>query len=300
MTLLLLLACAEPFSVNRKDLGPFRVAALGVREGVARAAVWSGLGPYHEASPTLEWSLDGVSLGEGYDVAVPGPGELSLVATSPEGEVKEAVVEVAEAPPTPTLRRESVVLEGLRVEARAEVVGEPIEGSAPADAAVRLHLDGVPEGSTVHWMGLDGMGTLLELDADSADLLAEEVVFDDLEVESREPTGPGIYSQLALIFDGKGANAWLWLDAAIGVEGALLPVGARLLPAEQSLGPGLVEATLVRVEGGWALEDFLAVAEVGAAPACGVEGEPFDLDWLAEGRCPLPEVEGQRLTLEIP
>ena len=42
----LLPGCAEPFAVNRHDLGPFRIAALGVVDGQASAAIWSGQ-PFH-------------------------------------------------------------------------------------------------------------------------------------------------------------------------------------------------------------------------------------------------------------
>ena len=46
---LLLTACDPNFTVSHEDLGPFRVAGIGVAldadgEKVASAAVWSGLG----------------------------------------------------------------------------------------------------------------------------------------------------------------------------------------------------------------------------------------------------------------
>ena len=84
----MLLACAEPFDVQRDVLGPFRITAIGVEDGVARAAIWSGEGMVHASSPRLAWTLDGEELGEGYEVAVDGGGELGLVVTAADGSLQ--------------------------------------------------------------------------------------------------------------------------------------------------------------------------------------------------------------------
>ena len=106
-----LAACQEPFSVNRRELGPFRIAAVGVVDGVASAALWSGLGLYHDERPSLTWTLDGAPLGEGFDVAVPAEGgQLGLTVTAPDGRVYVAEVTARAAPrtrsPTPPKRRD--------------------------------------------------------------------------------------------------------------------------------------------------------------------------------------------------
>lgn len=49
--LLLLAGCHADFTVNRQDLGPFRIAAVGVVDGRAAAAVWSGLDLYTQQEP---------------------------------------------------------------------------------------------------------------------------------------------------------------------------------------------------------------------------------------------------------
>ena len=51
--------CAEPFEVRRQELSGFRIAAVGVVDGKASAAIWSGEGLGHAEAPILEWSMDG-------------------------------------------------------------------------------------------------------------------------------------------------------------------------------------------------------------------------------------------------
>lgn len=302
--LLLLCACQVPFEINRKDLGPFRVAAIGVEGGGARAAVWSGLGLYHEQSPTLEWSLDGAPLGEGYAVVVPGAGRLALVATSPDGLVAEATVTVAEPPPAPTVARAAVgPIDDPSIEARLALDEQPVDAAVPEGQALRLRLSNIEAGYSLHWMSALGMGTTLELSEDAADVLAEELVFDDGVLASRTPVEPGLFHQLALLYDGAGSNRWVWIDGAIGVDGPFARQGERLIPVDSELSPGLwaFDVALEDSVEGIALSNPEAVDDLSAMTlSCGAPGEPFQLHWVAEGRCPRPALDGARVVLEIP
>lgn len=322
LALLLLSACDADFDVARGELGPFRVAALGVERAedgslVAAAAVWSGLGLYHEASPALSWTLDGQPLGEGYDVVVPDSGELGLVATSPDGEVREARVDIAAPPPALSVTRSRVDLgDDLSLEARQQATATDVEVSAPKGEAARLSLAFVEEAAeadwSARWMLALGHGTLLEVDALAADVLAEEITWDDGEIVDRDELEPGLFPTLALVLDGAGSNRWVWADAAIGLDLPALRHEGRLLPLSQADGeavaeaaPGYVAATLVEADGasGVALDEVTVLTTldltVQDALSCAPAGQPFRFAWIAEGRCPRPEVLGARVVLEV-
>ncbi|MEY3210590.1 MAG: hypothetical protein RIT28_1071 [Pseudomonadota bacterium] len=304
-----LAACQEPFSVNRRELGPFRIAAVGLVDGVASAALWSGQGLYHDERPALTWTLDGAPLGEGYDVAVPAEGGLlGLTVTAPGGGVYAAEVTARSAPiASPDVTRAGVDLsDAIDLAARRDVLADSVTTSVPEGEATRLSLtgDGV-EDLTWRWMSAGGLGSLLELDVGVVDVLAEELEFDDGVLISRTPTGPGLYPQLALGLDGAGGNLWVWTDAAIGVTTPLLRHEGRLIPADAEAGPGLVAGT-VRLS-----DDVVGITLIDVAPATEDDiagtllpctpnpGAPFRLQWLAEGRCVRADLDGERIVLEV-
>lgn len=133
--MLLLLACAEPFDVRRQDLGPLRIAAVGVVDGRASAAVWSGEGMGHATAPQLTWTLDGDELGTGWDVAVAAPGTLELVVEAGQ-EVEHAQVSVAYA--------------------------DAFEWTRDGDDVVRLELDAGDR--TARWMTAHGVNEVVPLE----------------------------------------------------------------------------------------------------------------------------------------
>ena len=308
--LLLFCGCQGPFSVERHDLGPFRIAAMGVEDGVARAAVWSGEGMYHSDPLTLSWTLDGEPLGEGFAVEVSGPGTLGLTATSSAGERLEGEVSVADAAPVFAVARSAVDLgDDLSLEARASAAETAVLTTVGADQAMRLRLsfgEQDASGLSARWMTADGHGSLLEVETFAADVLAEELEWDDGALVDRTPLEPGVYPQLALIIDGAGGNRWLWVDAGIGLEGAWVRHEGRLLPwdgAADAPNSGLVALTLGALDPllGPTPTDMEAVDDIAQQDplACAPAGLPFSLSWLVEGRCPLSDVDGARVVVEV-
>jgi hypothetical protein len=214
---------------------------------------------------------------------------------------------VADLPAELALMRAEVDLRQseLEREAREAMEAEPVDDAVATGLAARLEL-GEPGGAEleeglVRWMRADGVGTLLELDERSADFLAEDVVFEDGEIVSRESLGDGLYSLLALHLGGEGANRWLWIDVAVGEEGPWWRHEGRLLPGEVSAETGLVAGTVVEAEGlaGLSLEDLASVENLDELEplACAPGDTPFRLAWIAEGRCPRPDMLGKRVVV---
>lgn len=294
--LLLFGACDAEFSVARDRLDPWRVVGLGVLDGIASIALWSGIGPWHEEPTQLSWSLDGELLGEGYGVEVPGPGELSVEAIAPDGQSASGSVTVAEGLAITGWAREAVTLEELELEDRREASGTEVAAAVAADEATRVTLtvDGDVE---TRWMST--RGTPLALDARRADLLNEDVVFDDGELEERSALEAGLTHHLALVLDGAGANSWSWIDSAHGVEGDFWRHEGRLLPGLADA--GLVAGTLVADdEHGVVLDELEPVADLAEQEPldCAPADEPFRLAWVVEGRCLRPDVVGARVVVE--
>lgn len=305
LTALALVGCAEPFDETRQDLVSFRIAAVGVVDGVAAAVVWDGQDMFHADPVALSWTLDGVAIGEGWGVPVSGYGELGLTATSHNGEERQAVVTVSQTLSGGlSVGRESVDLGGsLDLDARREVTGTAIEGVAPAGSAVRLTVGGRAEDERLRWMVGGGVGTLLELDDDRSDLLREELTWEDGVVTGRDALGEGFVHALVLSLDETGGNRWLWADAVVAEGGILLRHEGRLVPGEGDVPPGLAAVTLEYVDTSYGviLGDPVPVDDLAdyQPPACAAAGVPFRLAWLPEGRCVSQETQGARVVVEV-
>ena len=303
---LTLLGCDALFDVERRELGPFRIAAIGVVDGEASAAIWSGDGLYHDEAPTLEWTLDGRRLGEGWGLPVTDGDVLELTATSANGDVKYATVSVRDTPRAFEINRYAAVLTDVSLEARREADVRPIDGAADPGESVRVRL-GADEGSVARWMTALGEGTALELEDLAADLFDETLLFEDGELASREPLDRAFTHHLALVIDGDGGNRWSWIDAAYETEESMIRHEGWLIPVERNAAPGAGETriavTLVEDDGvtGIRFEDIVGVDDLTEQTplTCAIPDEPFRLSWIAEGRCPRPDVVGARVVLEV-
>lgn len=305
--LLLAVGCAEPFAVQREVLGPFRIAAVGVVDGSAHAAVWSGQ-PFAEGATHLAWSLDGQPLGEGWGVPVPpeaAGSTLSLVATAPDGEQREAVVSVGVAPASFSVARQPVDLSSLWTlsdRLAAEPLGSDTDEVEPG-LAVRLTADLAPE-ATARCMLPRGQGTLLALSDTQADLLPETLRIEDGELLSRSSVEPGLATALVLSLDGAGGNRWEWVQVSMGV-----PLGDRVrhegfvVEADGAdARTGLLAVTVADIDaeaGTLVLREAEAVEDLSSQESLACGPAPFRLAWLWEGRCLADEVLGSRIVLEV-
>ena len=300
--------CAPGFSVERHRLGPPRIAAVGVVDGALHAALWSGRGLFHDQAPRLSWSVDGAPWGEGFGVPAPAAGRVRLDAEV-DGVPLVAVLSIPERPAVSplTLSREQLRLGAdLSVDARAAVVGEPVEAAVDADADARLRVEGA-DGRSLRWMIAGEDGGVLEVDATAADLLRNRTVYDDGTVRRGQRGPVGVYTALVLAIDGAGSNRWRWADVAMGVPGPLLVAGERLLAVDVDPPPsGLLVVRMftdpsagplgLRVEAVGPVDR----PEDGPPPlSCAPAGRPLRLDDLAEGWCTRADVDGLDVVLEL-
>lgn len=307
-------ACQPEFPVERHVLGPFRLAAMAVVDGLARAAIWSGDGPTHAEAPVLAWTADGDPLGEGFGVAVPpGTGRLGLTVTGPAGQRIVGSVGVADCAAALSVSRATVPTDGaLSLAARQDWPETPVaDGADRADLGVRLRAasTGFPQGPALRWMVAGTAATVLEVEDDAADLLAERVVFDGGELESRSPTGPALHHGLVLALGGDGCNRWQWWDVPFVQDGPFLAVGASRLPVlDDSLTDAVAAAPVVEAElhildgvphvAGLAAAADTAPDEEGGL-ACGDGSADLDLAWMWSGRCTRAELDGARVRLVV-
>ncbi len=304
--LFLIVSCRAEFDVSRTELGPFRIAAIGVEDQggecpVATAAIWSGEGLFHSQSVQVKWRLDGEELGEGWAVPVCDVGVLELLAIDPVGIEREARVDVVVRSGGIAVQREALVLAELGLEERRALTGEAVRATIPEGLAMRVHLEGVSDTDFVSWMSPPDQAHLLGLETGSVDLLMETWSLDVDGVLVGREASAGTSSHLALVRDGSGGNAFLWVDAIFGAPDAeFVRHEGRLIHA-----PGLEAASFLsaRVEAdaqGWHLEDLEEAVEGGVNDAACAKGAPtFSLDWIANGRCALDTLAGSTILLEL-
>jgi hypothetical protein len=300
-------ACQPRFPVERHVLGPFRLAAMGVVQGRAQAAVWSGAGPTHAEAPVLRWSADGVVLGDGQGLAVPaGVQRLSLEVEAPDGTLHEGEVSVSDCDAALSLERAVVDSRGsLGLAAREQWAEIPTEHGATADGeAVRLTASGAgfPGGLELRWMVAGEEATVLELDALRADVFAEQIELDDGELESRRATGAALHHLLALGIDGAGCNRWRWASVPFGEEGPWVVLGEARVAADTEPPDGeLLSGWLTINEGVPQLSEL--APELSEDPElalpCGDGSAVLDPEWMWSGRCTRDELDGERVLVRV-
>lgn len=304
-------ACAEPFTVERHELGPPRLVAMGVWEGRARAALWSGQ-EVHAQAPVLAWALDGVPLGEGHDVVVPGPGELSLEATVAGRQVTGSVM-VGDWVSMNIDKQSVVVGDDASIDGRAGWATTGAVEQAEAGEGLRVAVSGRPEDATLRWMLASSTWSVLELNVDTADVLAETVEFDDGAVSERTPADPGEAAAVVLSVDGTGNTGWHWFDAGIGSERPLLPIGDHLVAVGEDVAlTNLLEESAPYVVAELAVEEgelWLVAAEGASNLSRALEqvsvldcapspDQPLPMWAVLEGRCTAADLDGRAVVLE--
>lgn len=307
--------CRAEFDVARDALGPFRIAAMGVESGEgcprATASLWSGEGLFHREAPQVSWSLNGDPIGEGWAVPVCGEGLLELSATNAEGEVRLGQVNVSLREGALSVSRAAVDLSSLELEERREVEAVEVHSIVPLGSATRVSVGGMTESDVLVWMSPDlrdgsgevlpDQGELLELSETQADLLAENWTLDKEGLLETRSAYAGVDSHLALVMDGQGGNRFLWVDAGFGLnEAGFLRHSGRLIDAGVVPDNGLLAATLVETDDGVELTELAEASETDLVETDCAHGAPlFELDWIANGRCSVEELNGQRIVLEV-
>lgn len=300
--------CQEPFAEDRHDLASFRVAGVSAAtdedgDTTLSAAVWSGLGPYHDTLPQLAWSTSGdLATGQGATMAVDFPGAVELTASSGDA-VEAARLDLDHAVAPPVVAGFTRLAVDLDIAQVADPVDERLAVEPTEDApiavgsAARLHLD-VPDDTTVRWMATGGQFS--ELDSHTTDWFAGTAVLDDNEVDSTDLIDPGIYTLLALVVDQAGANAWYWLDVAVDVDSPLLYTRGRLFPvdAEPSDGPWFADVVESDDPAGLALSNLRAPGDSEVAVCASAAGAGFDFGPVADGWCTRADVVGRSVRVE--
>jgi hypothetical protein len=273
--------CFAPFPHDRHDLVDFRIVGVQVSDSAlepgepftAKALVYGGDGFYHDALPSLDWSL-GDQRAEGPEVSLDAPsavGEhtLELVATHADGLLVEIAwlplaVEAAagtrEPPSLGPVRRAVVPLdasdgaEALALEARELLIAQDSAVVGLGEAArLVVPVQGELEDLRARWMTAGARGTFLELDTTATDWLPATVLVDGDEIEVDQHLEPGLVGVAVLVMDGAGANAWAFADLAYRAEpsqtegtDAWSESDGRLLALDVRATTELVEVTLRR------------------------------------------------------
>lgn len=258
-----LLACQDPFAVDRHDLVGFRIAAISVPP----------VSPGEPIRPTLAMIVDGKPWsGALVDIAwfwVDGPDEvaaldpLSVAAATgplpellvPEGEhtlaavarldelEQRAYITLAEGDATfsgPTaialaalpLTVDEAAGPELSLSARKDL--EPV-GRIQTSPGDFLRLTAIVEGDPlIHWMTT--AGTLFELDRHTADWAAGDLILDEDEIaDGRTTSEPGWVTFLALALGEPGETSFRARDVPVGIAPPGLWVSGRFVPTDTEI-----------------------------------------------------------------
>jgi len=305
------MGCRPVFSVYPDELSEFRIMAMGIEERddlscpVASAVIWSGDGVIHFEDIILDWSLDGEVLGEGWEQPVCDVGRLSLVATSSTGVVREGFVSVGD-PATPIFpTREAVTVDDTSIESRRDLDGLAVSAGVQLGEVSRTFINAFQEADRVRWMSPAESGEVLELEVDAADIIGETITYDEGEVVERESLGPTITSHFALSVDGAGGNKWGWIDSSFGVEDAsLLRHEGRIIDVSGEDGfdvsTEMLAFTITVSEGELEFTEFEPVSDLTESTVtCGLDSQPFRMEWMNSGRCTADELDGRRVVVEL-
>ncbi|TNE92085.1 MAG: hypothetical protein EP330_02725 [Deltaproteobacteria bacterium] len=321
MLLFLLIACQEPFAVDRHDLVGDRVAAIELHEegtGLRpRLALFDGGKPWSDAPPSLSWAfvsagddtaargdLDVVATGAS-PLLEPTDGRLVLAVDWASGEQRHVIdLDEAMAPPTVS----DIVLSVVELDA-AEAVDLSLETREawPTTGADFVPAEGLalleaPSESTVRWMATSG--DFLELANDQTHWWPGSMVRDEDELESVEPGEAGTVTVVAAaVAEGVRFTA---ADVHVDLPGdGLFTPSGRWIPTDTAVVGGLVQGTLEADDGAPSGVRLVVIGAVdantdpGTATLCAEpHAGPFDPNWLLDGTCLRNEVVGATVVVE--
>ncbi|MBN2799044.1 MAG: hypothetical protein JXX28_07840 [Deltaproteobacteria bacterium] len=336
MWILWLLACQQPFGIDRHDLEGTRVAALRARttsEGgvpvVHPEAVFvQGGRLWADEAPAMVWGWvetpDALgALGAGWEGDVQGPapalpldedaGWIGLIASTADGAISRAALRYPvearpELGPIAVSRVDDLTLStleaaDLEAEARGAWAVTPEGPLQPGDIA--LLGASLAEGQWTRWMALDGAGTFAELDAERSHWIAGEVDLDAIDTATRSPVDPGVVSFLTLALDPSGGSDFALWDLAVGdAPTGLFTATGRFLATDTQVSGPWVSGTLVAddtAHSGLRLEGTAHAAPPDPVqlPPCAPTGATsFDPNWLATARCTRAELIGASVWVE--
>ncbi|MCB9679411.1 MAG: hypothetical protein H6737_30180 [Alphaproteobacteria bacterium] len=327
LLLAMLAGCQAPFGRDRHDLVGTRIAAVTaeVRGGFVepRLALIVDGRPWSSEAAEIDWywidavgdaadipaGTFGVGLGPAPSFAVQGD-RLAVLAVLGD-EVLRAELDVtgrSEAEVRLTTARvdgvdvETVAGEDLALEVRRDW-SATASHSVPPGGFARFTLEGVSDG--LGRFMATGDGTFFELDHQTTDWVAGELVVDDLEIEERSVGEPGAITVVGVeIADSHSGFAAT--ELFVGETPSGVWVANRFVPAEGQP-TGRVWAVLAADD---ASPTGIALGSVEPADptdtwdaetldCAGVSGGAFDPTWLLEHRCTRDAIAGERVILEV-
>lgn len=296
---LCLLACAEPFALDRHNLNSFRIIEAEVVDGRANAVVWSGTGVYHQQQPYLQWFVDNEVVAEGYDAEVPVAESYELKVESPAGDILWADVQPGIALVLPTLARYQWKEEegqSYDMEAREGVILD--DGPLQTDSVARIQLEASID-AQLRWSA--DAGTILELSQTSTDVFPNRIYFEDDEVIQREEDYAEEIHVFVLALDGQGGIGYSWLDLDFRDQIDLVYTDNMILPLEDSLDSGLYRVDFEQQNAAFVLSNPETVSEIPIEiPHPCMDSALLNIAWLRQGRCGLTDLDGLSVVVRIP
>lgn len=313
INLLVLLAtfgCSEPFSVDRHDLIGPRIMGVRFVDGEYDVQIWNGVGSYHEQTPTVEW-LSASNEVLCTDVRCSATEILpdTVRYVDLEGNVHEAVFELQETQVSLTPQWSSLPADSsLELAAREAADAIPFEaglGTTAVRIAMSVHSDEEIGVSKMRWMTAGGVGTFLELTATTTDFFLADIIMDRDELIENIPLDNSHASLFGLHIDGIGHNQWTWMDVWYD-DRPRLPVSNRWIEMEETLDwtdGDIIAATMSwdATKQDWVLVNPEVTTVLLPLPECVVPGTMgFDWSLLELGMCTISELDGFRISLEMP
>ena len=305
-TLFPLMACSEPFEVDRHDLIAPRILGVRHQNGEIHAQVWNGEGMWHQTVPTIEWLSDVddvLGTGARLELSEEMPSRVRYIDSV--GNEHVAQFDLSETNVDLTLNRYDIgTVDNLALDARLSNLGTRIEADTSA-ASMRLVIEPSSDvdNARMRWMTSFGRGTFLERSALETDFFQEDILMDRDDIEFREPQEFDYTAIFALMVNGDGYNQWAWFDLwyddvdTVSVQGRRLRLNEPL--SESMTGSVAFRVSVVDADWGIELGERTANTDDVNALVCAPESGAFQLKWLELGVCTLPDIDQQWIVLEV-